>query len=62
MEKNIQITKKKSNGNDEYKVISIRVKDPTVKRLKETAEETNRSRNDIITIFIEHGLDIFKSE
>jgi len=49
------IISKKSNlkGEDGYKTFSIRIKDTTVKQLDEIAKETNRSRNELINIFLE---------
>lgn len=58
--KDHKLTIKKRNplkGEDGSKVISIRIKDETVQRLDELVKETNRSRNEIIGILLEFGLD-----
>ena len=55
-----KLTIKKRNplkGEDGSKVISVRIKDETIHRLDELAKETNRSRNKIIGILLEFGLD-----
>lgn len=55
-----KLTIKKRNplkGEDGSKVISVRIKDETIHRLDELAKETNRSRNEIIRILLEFGLD-----
>lgn len=55
-----KLTIKKRNplkGEDGSKVISVRIKDETIHRLDALAKETNRSRNEIIGILLEFGLD-----
>lgn len=55
-----KLTIKKRNplkGEDGSKVISVRIKDETIHLLDELAKETNRSRNEIIGILLEFGLD-----
>lgn len=44
-------------GEDGSKVISVRIKDETLQRLDELVKETNRSRNEIIGLLLEFGLD-----
>ena len=55
MKDNLIINKKK--GEEGYKVFSIRVPDETVDRLDKLSQETNRSRNELINILLEFGLD-----
>lgn len=58
--KDNKLTIKKRNplkGEDGSKVISVRIKDETIQRLDELVKETNRSRNEIISILLEYGLD-----
>ncbi len=55
-----KLTIKKKNplkGEDGSKVISVRLKDETIERLDRLVNETNRSRNEIIGIILEYGLD-----
>jgi predicted DNA-binding protein len=51
------IEKRPLKGEDGYKVFSIRIKDETVERLDEISQQTNRSRNELIKMFIEYGLN-----
>ena len=54
----IRISKKdKVRGDDGYKTFSIRIKDETAAALEELAEKTNRSRNELINIILEHGIN-----
>lgn len=57
MEK-LKITKRSNlKGEDGYKVFSIRIKDSVVERLDELSKNTNRSRNELINIILDFGLD-----
>jgi len=40
-----------------YKVFSIRIKETTVKKLDAISKETNRSRNDLINLFIDYAIE-----
>lgn len=54
MEKETLIIKKRGeNGN---KVISVRIKDETLSELDRIANESNRSRNEVINLILEHGI------
>ena len=57
MKDKLAISKKQLKGEDGYKVFSIRVPDETVDRLDKLSQETNRSRNELINILLEFGLD-----
>ena len=57
MEDKLIIAKKALKGEDGYKTFSIRIKDQTVERLDSLAEDTNRSRNEIINILLDYALD-----
>ena len=56
--KNIIITRKKGalKGEDGHRVFSIRIRDDTVKRLDDIAIETNRSRNELINLFLDFAI------
>jgi len=58
MENNrIKISKKERiKSEDGYKTFSIRIKDETVAALDKIAGESNRSRNELINLFLEHGV------
>ena len=60
MEKDIIRLSKRGDGG--YKVISARIKESTLKRIDEAAGKTNRSRNEIINIMLDHGVDILEIE
>ena len=51
------IKKKSLKGEDGYKVFSVRIKEETIEKLEKIAKETNRSRNEIINIFIDFAID-----
>ena len=53
----LEITPKKPKGEDGYKTFSIRIKDEFCMRLDELAEQTGRSRNELIAMLLEFGLD-----
>ena len=55
----IQITKKEY-GDDGYRTFSIRVKEETVQILDKVARDSNRSRNELINIFLEYGVSNFE--
>lgn len=57
MQKKLIITKKNLKGEDGFKTFSIRIQDSTVSKLDILAQETNRSRNDIINILLEFAID-----
>ena len=44
-------------GDDGYKVFSVRIKDSTVEQLEDICKRTNRSRNEIIGIMLQYGID-----
>lgn len=55
MEKLI-VSKKPLKGEDGYKVFSVRIKDETVEKLDKISKESNRSRNEIINIFLDFAI------
>ena len=58
MAKKLQISKRSNvKGEDGYKVFSVRIKDETVERLEQIAKETNRSRNELINMMLEFGIE-----
>ncbi len=54
MEKETLIIKKR--GEDGNKVISVRIKDETLSELDRIANESNRSRNEVINFILEYGV------
>ncbi len=58
MEKHtIKITKKGLKGEDGSRVISVRIKEATLKKLDEISKLTNRSRNELINLLLENAVD-----
>lgn len=51
------IKKKPLKGEDGYKTFSIRIKDETVNHLDAIAQETNRSRNELINMLLDYAID-----
>ena len=57
----IEIKKKSyKKGDDGYKIVSVRMKDETIERLEAIAEESNRSRNEVINLLLEKAVEIVK--
>lgn len=58
MARKLQITKKSNlKGDDGYKTFSVRIKEETVNELEEISQQTNRSRNELINIMLEFGIE-----
>lgn len=57
MQEKLIINKKSLKGEDGYKTFSIRIKDETVAKLDKLAEETNRSRNELINILLDFAIE-----
>lgn len=58
MKEILEISKKsKLKGEDGYKVFSVRIKESTVKALDDISDKTNRSRNELINIMLEFGIE-----
>ena len=52
----------KKKSDDGYRVISIRIREDLLHSQDQIADETNRSRNEIISRILEHGLDNLEIE
>ncbi len=50
----------KRKGEDGNRVITVRIKEDTLKKLDMLSEETNYSRNELINIILRHGVDNVK--
>lgn len=57
MRDKLLIRKKTLQGEDGYKVFSVRIKDETVDKLNQLAAEANRSRNEVVGILLEYGIN-----
>lgn len=63
VEKKIKITKKGNlKGDDGYKTFSIRIRDDIVQELDNIAEKTNRSRNEVVNIFLDYSVNNWELE
>ena len=63
MEKEIKITKKAPRrGDDGYKIVSVRMKEEMLERLDRLAEQTNRSRNELINLLLDSAMESVKVE
>lgn len=57
-DKIIRISKKDvPRGEDGYKTFSVRIKEETVNALDKLAVKSNRSRNELINIMLEFGVE-----
>ncbi len=56
MKEKLIINKKSLKGEDGYKTFSIRIKEETVANLDKLADETNRSRNELINILLDYAI------
>lgn len=52
----IYIPKKRSRGDDGFKVISVRMKEGLVGEIDIIAEKTSRSRNELINMLLEYAV------
>lgn len=58
MGEKLRLTKRSNlKGDDGYKVFSVRIKDSTVEQLEDICKKTNRSRNELIGILLQYGID-----
>lgn len=53
---NLIIKPKKLKGEDGFKTFSVRIREDTVSRIDKISSETNRSRNELIGLFLEYAL------
>ena len=59
---NLIVKPKHPKGEDGYRVFSIRIKEETVAKIEAVAEQTGRSRNELIGQFLEYAVDRCKIE
>ena len=52
----------KKRGDDGNRVISVRIKETTLAELDRIAAESNYSRNELINIILEHGINNIEIE
>lgn len=54
---NYEPLKIKKRGDDGHKVISVRLSIDLLERIDEIAKTSNRSRNEIINLILQHGTE-----
>lgn len=52
----------KKRGEDGNKVITVRIKEDTLSKLDQIANESNYSRNELINIILSHGVNNIEIE
>ena len=52
----------KKRGDDGYKTISVRMKEGVLEKIDQLAQESNRSRNELINIILQHGVNTIEIE
>ena len=57
MKDNLVLKPKRGKGDDGYRVFSIRVPEDTLERLDNLSTQSNRSRNELINIFLNYAMD-----
>lgn len=57
MNDTLVIKPKRPKGEDAYKIFSIRVQEDIIARVDDISAQTGRSRNELISLFIEYALD-----
>ena len=63
MAKKITLTKKATGrGDDGHKIISVRMRDELIEQLDALAQQTNRSRNEVINLLLTSAVSIVSIE
>lgn len=57
MNNKLVIKKRGIKGEDGYKTFSIRIKDETVDNLNKLANQSNRTRNELINILLDYAIE-----
>ena len=52
----------KRRGDDDYKLITVRIREDLLKNIDEIANETNYSRNELINLILKHGVETLEIE
>lgn len=52
----------RKKGEDGTKTFSVRLKEETIRRIDELSVKTERSRNELINMLLEYGLDNCETE
>lgn len=57
MAEKLIVQRKNMKGEDGHRVFSVRLKEEIVRKLEEIADQTNRSRNELINLFLEYAIE-----
>ena len=52
----------KRRGEDGNKVITVRIREDLLRQIDDIAKETNYSRNELINVILQHGVDTIEIE
>ncbi len=52
----------KRRGDDGHRMISVRIREELLQKLDEIARETNYSRNELINLILQHGVETVEIE
>jgi len=56
------VTVKRAKGEDGYRTFSVRLRESVVSRMDNLSRETGRSRNELISMFLEYALEHYRLE
>jgi len=56
MDDKLLIARKKLQGEDGYRVFSVRIRDETAEKLNKLAADANCSRNEIVNLLLDYGI------
>ena len=62
MARDVLVIKKRIQGDDGYRVLSIRIREDLVETLEDLSRRSGHSRNELISRFIEYGISHCKIE
>ena len=62
MARDVLVIKKRIQGDDGYRVFSIRIREDLVETLEDLSRRSGHSRNELISRFIEYGISHCKIE
>ena len=51
------VTVKRPKGEDGYRTFSVRVREAVVRQMDSISQETGRSRNELVGLFLEYALE-----
>ena len=55
--KSLIVTVKRPKGEDGYRTFSVRLRESVVRQMDSISQETGRSRNELVGLFLEYALE-----